>query len=194
MKNFALLLTFGIAILNVKAQTTCDSIVAGFSHTNSGVTYYFFDESILNNPDSVQWYWYFDDGPNSYSSLRNPVHYFYYEGDHIVSLAINVFVNGAVCVKTRYDTINTPGVPLGLHESKQTNVVVYPNPTTGAFTIENSLPVERYALYDATGRMLLEEKNQNNLVILPATISEGYYILQLTTAKGLVVKRLAVER
>lgn len=194
MKNIILLAAYSIAMLRIEAQTTCDTIVADFSHTNSGVTYYFFDESILNNPDSIQWYWYFDDGPNSYSSLRNPVHYFYYEGDHIVSLAINVFVNGAVCVKTHYDTINTPGVPLGLHESKEADVLVYPNPTTGTFTIENSLPVERYALYDATGRMLLQEKNQNGLFVLPATISEGYYTLQLTTAKGLVMKRLAVDR
>ncbi len=193
MKNFVLLAAFSIALLRMEAQTTCDSIVADFSHTNSGVTYYFFDESILNNPDSVYWHWYFDDGPDT-SSLRNPVHYFYYEGDHIVSLTIDVFVNGVWCTKTHYDTINTPGMPLGLLETKQASLSIYPNPTTGAFTIENSLPVERYALYEATGRMLLQEKNQNNLVILPATISKGYYILQLTTADGLVVKRLAVER
>lgn len=194
MKNFVLLAILSIVILSIEAQTTCDTIVADFTHTNSGVTYYFFDNSILNNPDSVYWHWNFDDGSDDTSSLRNPVHYFYYEGDHIVSLTIEVFVNGVWCNKTHYDTINTPGVPLGLLESKQSCVSIYPNPTTGIFTIENDIQVENYAIYDATGRMLLQEKSKSNPVILPAIIGTGYYYLQLKTAEGIETKRLVVEK
>lgn len=194
MKTFVLLGACWITAMNVKAQTTCDTIVADFSHTNSGVTYYFFDESILNNPDSVYWHWNFDDGPNSASSLRNPVHYFYYEGDHIVSLTIDVFVHGVWCSKTHYDTINTPGVPLGLPDSKQTEASVYPNPTNGTFTIESSLPLESYAIYDATGKMMLQKNYDSNFVILPATISVGYYTLELKTSQGILTKRLKVVR
>ncbi len=194
MKRLLLITVFSIAIQAAKAQTTCDSVSAEFSFTNSGVTYYFFDESILNNPDSINWHWNFDDGPNSVSSQRNPSHYFYYAGDHVVTLSIDVFVSGVWCYKSHSETITTVGVPAGIEEAKQTDVSIYPNPTTSTFKIESNLPIETYTLYDALGRTLLRQSYTGQLITLPSTISPGFYYLHVETANGIVVKRVELQR
>jgi len=194
MKSLSLITIYCLTVLNLKAQTTCDSIVADFSFTNSGLTYYFFDESILNDPDSIYWHWSFDDGENSFSNLRNPVHYFYYQGEHVVSLSIDVFVNGVWCSKTHYDTIYSTGVQVGIPELMESAISIHPNPGSGIFTIDRILPIESCRVYDLSGKAIQLQLFNGNRIILPDSLNSGIYFLQLNTAQGFITRRLVLSK
>ena len=66
-------------------------------------------------------------------------------------------------------------------------VVVYPNPTTGKIYIETNLKVESIEVYDVAGRFLQKEKWTSFELV---NKGKGIFILKIKTNEGSIVKRV----
>lgn len=74
------------------------------------------------------------------------------------------------------------------------NVVVYPNPANSVLYINNNYLNGNYSatIYSLTGAELLTVKNKNEIDI--TSLSEGLYILTITTNSGTVIRKIEVTR
>ena len=78
-------------------------------------------------------------------------------------------------------------------------IKIYPNPTRDWLTIHQlPAPITHYAIYDLNGQLLLQKQSFQSLIkpVIPVhTLSNGIYILQLTTeAMGMWSTRFVVQR
>lgn len=81
---------------------------------------------------------------------------------------------------------------VGMDELNESRWNVYPNPMSGN-TIHINGPIQFSAalLSDISGRVLAAfSGNGNSSLILPSTFDKGTYLLQLITAKGIVIKKI----
>ena len=72
------------------------------------------------------------------------------------------------------------------------STVLYPNPTTGQFRIENSeLRIENVEVYDVFGKLLNSvEMNDHSTVIDVSGYAAGIYFTRIYTDKGVVTRRI----
>ncbi|MFM8317688.1 MAG: T9SS type A sorting domain-containing protein, partial [Bacteroidota bacterium] len=72
-------------------------------------------------------------------------------------------------------------------------VSIYPNPSNGIFTINGS--VERYEIFDASGRLVISDvANGSNVNLDMRNHAEGVYQLHVQTPKGIEVTRLVLRK
>lgn len=114
----------------------------------------------------------------AYSDLTPPI------GNNVYRIQIDL---GAVC-----DSLNTQYVisnKLSLSSTAIDNVPevnqiqIVPNPTTGIINILGNTP-DKIQLYDAVGRLLLEEKNVSKLDI--SRFSKGIFMIRLSDKSGVL--------
>jgi len=72
------------------------------------------------------------------------------------------------------------------------STIVYPNPTTGKFRIENSeLRIENVEVYDVYGKLITTVKVEDNNVELDLSgNASGVYFTRIFTDKGMITKRI----
>ena len=75
-------------------------------------------------------------------------------------------------------------------------VKIFPVPASETVVIKNSLPGKvLYKLYDLTGRMILSKSEFNNYSILDVSaLSEGIYVLNISSAFYSGTKKIIIER
>ena len=80
----------------------------------------------------------------------------------------------------------------GINDYELSNVVVYPNPTTGMIQIQNSESrIENVEVYDAYGKMLnMVNVNDNATVLDLSGYASGTYFVKIVTENGVVTKRV----
>lgn len=110
-------------------------------------------------------------------------------------------VNGAIGLIAEETEFANPmaevisGLQLRLPNLNSVNklVSVYPNPSNGIFTIHGS--VERYEVFDASGRLVLSDvANGSNVNLDMRNHAEGVYQVHVQTPKGLEVTRLVLRK
>ena len=88
--------------------------------------------------------------------------------------------------------LNNPCL-LSVDETSIPDLSVYPNPSTGEFTIEGLESTNfQVHVYDPLGKMILEVSNTTNIDL--SSFPEGMYILKVTESGTTVSQRLAVIR
>ena len=85
---------------------------------------------------------------------------------------------------------SSPCYPLGIQESFDTDIKIYPNPTTDKLYISNLPSNSMVNLCDMTGRILSTSIGQE---IDVSALPVGVYFLRIQTGKGLVVKKFVKE-
>lgn len=117
----------------------------------------------------------------SYSDLTPPI------GNKVYRIEIDL---GTLCgpsKPTEVQRIKSNALSFGATGindiSKQVSVQIAPNPTAGIINILGNTPAQ-VRVYDATGRLLLEEKNKNRLDI--SSFPKGGYLIRLSDKEGLV--------
>lgn len=112
----------------------------------------------------------------AYSDLTPPI------GNSVYRIQIDL---GAVCdsLNTQYVTSNKLSLgSTAINDVPEVNQIqIVPNPTTGLINILGNTP-GKIQLYDAVGRLLLEEKNVNKLDI--SGFSKGIYMIRLSDKSG----------
>jgi len=90
--------------------------------------------------------------------------------------------------------INAVGTTLGVNEFASKLVSVFPNPTSGSFTVQmpNELQINKAALVDVSGKQFAVSVSNGNTIDM-AGFATGIYILNLETAEGTLVKKIVKQ-
>ena len=88
---------------------------------------------------------------------------------------------------------------LGNEEILKNQFTLAPNPSNGTFAVQFANPIANYTLqvYDATGRVIVDEEQVNNselvrTITLPSA-QNGVYFVMLRTQDGIATKKVVVE-
>lgn len=83
----------------------------------------------------------------------------------------------------------------GIDESSSIQASVFPNPSSGIFSIQlNSSGTNTISVFDALGRLIYSKTATDNLVnVNLADNSKGVYLLQIETLQGKALKKLIVK-
>jgi len=95
--------------------------------------------------------------------------------------------NPAIITNT---TSNINVDPLSVDELAQIDVQVFPNPASSQLHIYTE-GLQSVCILDFTGKVLLESGNQQS--INTSALSNGVYVLQVTSAKGWAVQKLHIQ-
>lgn len=87
--------------------------------------------------------------------------------------------------------MNVVGEVLSVNEILSKQVAVYPNPTSGLFTVQipNNLTIDRATLVDVAGKQFMVNVNGDNSIDIEE-FANGVYLLNLQTTEGILVKRI----
>jgi hypothetical protein len=79
-----------------------------------------------------------------------------------------------------------PNLNVGIESSLEIkNMLVYPNPSNGEFTVQNiPLNARSFELFDQTGRFILAQKATKEGVIRLSNLSDGTYIFSVVLSDG----------
>lgn len=94
--------------------------------------------------------------------------------------------NPAIITNTTYNINGSLGI-----EDLETEVSIYPNPTTDNLTISAATEMQLIQVVDMTGKIVLTQKVSSDKAVLQlATFDSGMYLIQLETANGMISKRI----
>lgn len=91
------------------------------------------------------------------------------------------------------DTLSTRGCLVNsLAKALGQQIEVYPNPFSSGFRVRSEWPIQSLRLFDLQGRMLLswEIAFQLEAEIMPETLPQGLYLLEVRTTEGNITKRV----
>lgn len=74
--------------------------------------------------------------------------------------------------------------PVSVPELASSEVIVYPNPSTGLFFVDSDEPIIEAVLWDITGRPGRWERDESGLTSLYFDLPAGMYLLELTSVDG----------
>jgi hypothetical protein len=69
---------------------------------------------------------------------------------------------------------------------------IYPNPSTGAFTISSSDVIESIEVFDILGRTISLPINLNNGSVDGSELVNGNYMVTIKTNKGIFAKEIII--
>lgn len=74
-------------------------------------------------------------------------------------------------------------------------VIIYPNPANSAFSIQSNDEIKKITIYNLIGGKVLEKQsaNQFDVGLDIRMLDAGIYLVEITTSKGTITKKLAVE-
>lgn len=98
--------------------------------------------------------------------------------------------NGIYSEPSNIITFTTSTVGVQNYELDQTEI--YPNPTTGVFTIQNTnVSIQSVEVYDVYGKLMSRvEVNDNTVTIDATSYASGVYFTRIMTENGVVTKRI----
>jgi PKD repeat protein len=187
-------------IVQQASADPCDSLQAWFSATGNLVVS-FNDLSTLGSGMVYSgWSWNFGDpasGANNVSSLQNPVHNFSAPGIYLVCLIVDTYIPGTTlkCSDTICRDVLASQVLTEQNIQTKTQLNIYPNPGDGNFTIAgNGTSISRVLVFDATGKLVLDQLYSNKTYSLPENCKSGVYLVRIETSDGIITKRISVNR
>ena len=93
---------------------------------------------------------------------------------------------------TTIDTTQTQGIQRLGNLDRFTRIM--PNPASEVVNVLSSYRLESVAVYDLTGRLLLEQPAEGiSAVVKVGTLPRGTYIMAIRTQQGVATKKLVVE-
>ncbi len=98
-----------------------------------------------------------------------------------------ILTNGGV-----HFTDDAPLCVLGNETFKAQNLSLSPNPARDFLQLETAEDITEIKLYDLAGRITFEQKNPGKVINLQ-TLSSGVYLLEATTAKGVLREKVVKE-
>ena len=93
-----------------------------------------------------------------------------------------------------YDAINSCDgcATLGTSEFNSVEFDMYPNPVKNTLNIKSQEAISNVAVYDLLGKVVISSNKVNNFLDVSA-LSNGVYIIKLTSDKGVVTKKFVKE-
>lgn len=112
------------------------------------------------------------------------------EGDAIENTAYIYFdFNPPIVTNT---TVNTNAYPLSLNKHNETQIDMYPNPSSGNLKFSGG-QIQNVVIYDLLGQVVLRTHVVNNMISLDG-LNTGVYFVEMHSGNELFTKRLVVSR
>jgi len=89
------------------------------------------------------------------------------------------------------DNIRIPVVTDIKEQNTETNVSIFPNPSTGIFAIETEMKEFTISVYDAIGNIVYEVKNEKTIDI--SSQAKGIYFIKISSGDKTISKKIVVE-
>lgn len=157
--------------------SSCTLPVAGFTISGTSPTFSFTNTSTTTGTATYAW----DFGDGNTATTMDASHTYTTNGSFIVSLVVTDSCGGGALDQT----VNVTGV--GLDELMLVDVSVYPNPSSGVFTIEASAEIETAYITDVSGKLIYTESlNGNEATINAAQFANGTYFLSIRFADDMI--------
>lgn len=135
-----------------------------------------------------KYYWNFGDGQTS--SITNPVHTYNNPGSYNVKFVATNTTTG--CNDTAYSVVNI--FPTNTIEiSKHNQLIIFPNPTQGRFTINIPNVNTRVIIKDIFGRTVYTASSNSNLLVDMNDVSIGLYIVHISSILGKEDIKLVIQ-
>ncbi|MFT5310637.1 MAG: PKD repeat protein, partial [Bacteroidia bacterium] len=170
-------------------ETTLD---AAFTYVATGLSVEFTDASTTSST-ITDWAW--DFGDLGTDATVGPVtHVYAADGPYTVCLTVTD-ENG--CTSEYCEGIQVSG-PVGIVETLESNLSMYPNPSNGQFVVEvNGVDADaQITVMDVAGRQIYTEgviMNGNFRKELNLDIASGTYLLQISTVEGKVTRKIQIN-
>jgi len=190
--------TYTVIVTNSIGCTKTDTIdvvmsghiptIAGIQVTNTAPQTFSFNAVSPQNAVSYDW----DFGDGEHSDLANPSHSYPTSGNYLVKLKI--LGTCGFLIDSTYIHI------VGIGEVKVDNseMTIYPNPTTGQATIVNNgdLKMESIEVLNVLGQRVYKQKadSPQRHEISLGGIASGLYTVHILTDKGNVTRKLEIVR
>ncbi len=187
-------------------NTKCSTIVSGVANTpcvayfidtaeidtNAEIFVYFNNQSTGNN---LSYYW--DFGDSTTSTIEYPIHKYTKSGFYLVCLTI--FSNSPdSCTHTYCDSILINSGTNIKNQEVVTLSTIYPIPANDEINLDlNSLLAQEinFVIIDMTGKVCLNKVyktaiGQNNIKLDISDLLAGFYIVQIDTPQGKIIKKM----
>lgn len=112
-------------------------------------------------------------------------------------------INGALTFRFRSnETLNYPGwkafvtcdTSVGLKEMNEENIFIYPNPANYYFKISSENAIDRLAIYDLSGKLVLQENMINSTKTINVDhLRRGIYLLRIETQGKVLNEKLILN-
>lgn len=121
------------------------------------------------------WHWDFGDG--SIDSVQHTSHKYAANGLYKVCLTVNNLAgDSTICVD-----VNLNGEPIGIGNSMQSEVEIYPNPFTDWINIDIKNKIEKVEIFNFIGKKIMEQNlDLSNQKIILSELKSGIYFLKIT--------------
>jgi hypothetical protein len=109
----------------------------------------------------------------------------------MASIFFNFGTDGAAAGEKAYYFDNVSyGAPLGVNEFETTKVRLYPNPATNSLTLSSNTLIEKVAVYNILGQLVLIQDYSSIEVTIPVSnLSKGIYVITAQIGNELVKKQ-----
>jgi PKD repeat protein len=159
--------------------TTCVNPVADFTSVENPAgsgTFDFTNTSTTTGTTTYAW----DFGDSNTDATENPSHTYASGGTYTVVLT----VTDSCGTNSFTGTVSTS---VGVNELSLAHVSVYPNPSSGVFSIEASMEMETAYITDLSGKLIFTgELSGNETVIDAEKFASGTYFLSIRFADGMI--------
>jgi len=216
--------TYSVCVTDGLGCTACSFATVGTGTCSASFNLY--PDTILHTyiavntaagaaPLTYSWNW--GDGSPA-SSGPTPSHTYTVAGTYNICLSIidatgctNTFCQSYYLLKTTNTMIyvNVISAPTGIDESfDNTSISVFPNPTTGEFTVYGLRSAVQIKVYNMVGEKIYQSLVNSHLslgnppmtnapmtidISLPSGLGQGIYFLQVKTNNGTAVKKIIKE-
>lgn len=173
------------------AVTSINQIVA---NEPGGKDFYIpgkFEKKQVNTKRNVvSWSWNFGDG--GVSTEQNPSHKYLNNGSYTVSLTVSDGTANNTETKNAYIVVG----PAGTEEPGwEKEVSIFPNPANDKLNINSGVPVHSASLVDMNGNpVIMLTECGKSFSIDAHNLPNGVYILRIITDRGMMVRKVNIQR
>lgn len=154
---------------------SCTNPVAAFTFTGTSPTFDFTNTSTTTGTVTYAW----DFGDGNTATTENTSHTYSANGTYTVTLTITD--DCGTNTVTNSVTVNT----VGLETLSLTDLVVYPNPSKGIFSVKASTEMKNSFITDLTGKIVLSKiLSGNEAIINTDDLANGAYFLSIQFIDG----------
>ena len=184
--------------LNITNASTVTPCSAHFTYTvlAGGVVHFSSTSTGTNSLTNYSWNY----GSGSYGTGLNPLHTFTSNGIKYICLTISDSLTS--CSSTKCDSIYVTTVTgIKNYVNNLANIIIYPNPNNGVFTIElSALSIEnketKIYIYNVLGEIVFEKNSISNTKqnVDINNLVNGTYFIKLIWDTGYATKKISIQK
>ncbi len=141
--------------------------------------------------DSAPWEWWAAANPNNANGLLTNPDMSAEKGRAFIDSIIGYAIPRVTCV------LNLPGNAcfVGVEETEEATLTVFPNPARENVTFRANAPIERIAIYDLAGKCVFFREGMKSSLwqMNEAMPARGMYTVEILTDRGRAVEKLIIE-